>query len=131
MAVTQHVLSSGHTHYDRSIGAVVITVVLYLIHVGMASWLKVRHLGFSLSFFPSLLLLGLITNVKVVSYEILSFDVSLWVYVLFIGVYVLLLQFYFQFRSLSEANSRYLFTRFVWVDLLMMFLMFLMVGTIS
>ena len=61
--MVQHVLSEGVTHYDRTIGAVVILTVLWLVQVGAR---KVGGLGdilYALTFFPSLVLLTILTSV--------------------------------------------------------------------
>ena len=62
LALAQHVWSGGETHYNSLIGAVLITVVLYLIHVGVTAVVKLPHRAFSLSFAPSLILLGVLSS---------------------------------------------------------------------
>ena len=62
LALAQHVWSGGETHYNSLIGAVLITVVLYLIHVGVNAAVRLPHRAFSLSFAPSLILLGVLSS---------------------------------------------------------------------
>lgn len=50
----QHVLSGGTTHYNRMIGTVVITTVLYLVHVAARKLYTFRGGFYVLTFFPSL-----------------------------------------------------------------------------
>ena len=131
LAVAQHILSSGRTQYDRKIGAVLITIVLYLLHIGIASVIKTGKIGYSLTFFPSLLVLAFITDIGTKSTNQICFGVSGWVFLLLSVVYGMLLWAYSRLKTLSESSSNILFNRFVWSDFLMMFLMFFMVGTVS
>ena len=59
IAYTQHVLSRGATTYNRIVGAVVITLALTLLSVGVRAVLKLRARFHALVYFPSLLLLAL------------------------------------------------------------------------
>lgn len=59
----QHVLSGGTTRYDKTIGTVVIAIVLYLVHVGAK---KLGGFGgplYALTYFPPLVLLVMLTGV--------------------------------------------------------------------
>ena len=62
LALAQHVWSGGETHYNSLVGAVLITIVLYLIHVGVNALVRLPHRAFSLSFAPSLILLGVLSS---------------------------------------------------------------------
>ena len=62
IAMEQHVLSGGMTHYNKTVGAILITLLLYLLQLfvrRVAQW----HGGFYfLTFVPSLLLLIMLTS---------------------------------------------------------------------
>ncbi len=133
LAVVIHVLFSGHIQYDRKIGTVFITIVLYLLHVGVVYLIKPKKGGYSLTFFPSLLMLTLITDfvVEVKHPNRICFDMSVWLFLLPIAVYGMLLWAYFRLKNLSEDRLNILFGRFVWIDFLMIFVMFLIVGVMS
>ena len=62
LALAQHVWSGGETHFDSMIGAVLITVVLYIIHLGVCTTVRLPHRAFALSFAPSLILLGVLSS---------------------------------------------------------------------
>ncbi|MFR2733114.1 DUF6057 family protein [Hoylesella buccalis] len=64
LAVTQHVLSGGRTSYHAGVGAVLITLTLYLVHLGVSYVCHPSGIGHSLTFFPSLLLLTILTDVS-------------------------------------------------------------------
>ena len=61
LALAQHVWSGGETHYNSIIGAVLITIVLYIIHLGVCAIVRLPHRAFALSFAPSLILLGVLS----------------------------------------------------------------------
>lgn len=90
LSMLQHVLSGGATHYDRTVGTVVITAVLYLVHLGAKRLGGLDRVCHALSYFPSLLLLAALTDVEV------DFSVSplrglwLWLVPLLLAVYVFL-----------------------------------------
>ena len=90
LSMVQHVLSGGATHYDRTIGTVIITAVLYLVHIGARRLGGLDRVCHALSYFPSLLLLAALTDVGV------DFSVSplrglwLWLAPLLLAVYVFL-----------------------------------------
>ena len=90
LSMVQHVLSGGATHYDRTIGTVIITAVLYLVHIGARRLGGLDRVCHALSYFPSLLLLAALTDVEV------DFSVSplrglwLWLAPLLLAVYVFL-----------------------------------------
>ncbi len=90
LSMLQHVLSGGATHYDRTVGTVVITAVLYLVHLGAKRLGGLDRVCHALSYFPSLLLLAALTDVEV------DFSVNplrglwLWLAPLLLAVYVFL-----------------------------------------
>lgn len=64
LAVAQHVLSGGKTSYHAGVGAVLITLTLYLVHLGVRRVCLRSGIGCALSFFPSLLLLTMLTDIN-------------------------------------------------------------------
>jgi len=58
----QHVLSGGMTHYDRTIGAVLILVLLFLLQVLVSRLTRFRGALHALTYFPSLLFLAFIAS---------------------------------------------------------------------
>lgn len=105
LTVTQAVLSHGQTHYDRLIGATLITVVLMLLHVGvMRLWHNFSLLP-SLSFFPSALCLGLLTSMRLDGGEYTFYPATVWFVVLlvfFIAVVAVLRQMDIAVLSLAR-----------------------------
>lgn len=64
LSVTQHVLSKGVTHYDGLLGAIIITVVLMLLQLGINSVVQLRRFGHALTYLPSALALALLTSIS-------------------------------------------------------------------
>ena len=62
MAVTQHVLSKGQTVYHRAVGAVIITLALLLLQVVVLRVIKLYRSNHALTYFPSMLLLAILTS---------------------------------------------------------------------
>lgn len=64
LAATQHVLSNGATHYDRTIGAVLITFGLMLIQWAVHTVARLNGLTHALTYIPSALFLAALTAVS-------------------------------------------------------------------
>ncbi len=62
LTYTQSVLSEGKTHFNRFIGALLITVVLYLMQRGVNTMAQLHARAHALSYFPSMLILAFITD---------------------------------------------------------------------
>ena len=63
LAVGQHTLSNGMTNYDRTVGAVVITLVLMLIQQFVALVTRLRRRTHALTYLPSMLILAIISDI--------------------------------------------------------------------
>ena len=61
LGMAQHILSHGQTVYFPPIGALVLTVVLWLVQLLLNSITRLRGEWYALSFFPSFLLLAALT----------------------------------------------------------------------
>ena len=59
LAMTQHVLSGGLTHYNRTLGALIITFVLLLVQTGVYKLTNLRRQAYALTYVPSMLMLAL------------------------------------------------------------------------
>ncbi|MCR4603978.1 MAG: DUF6057 family protein [Prevotella sp.] len=64
LAVAQHGLSQGKTHYDRSVGAIICTAVLMLIQLLVFGLTRLSRGVHALTYFPSFLLLAFISRVS-------------------------------------------------------------------
>lgn len=132
MAVAQNVLSDGETRYNRTVGAVLITLALFLIGLGVAQLTKLRKFSYALNFFPSLLMLALMTDVSSNPAE--GFSLGwwwLWLPLLLAG-YAGLVVLFRQIQSLEvDVTEGRPFSRLAWANMLELGLMFLLVALVG
>lgn len=62
LALAQHGLSGGQTHYERTIGAVITTAVLLAIHLLVYGLTRLSGRIHALTYFPSMLLLAFLSS---------------------------------------------------------------------
>ena len=90
LTIAQHVLSNGQTHYNHLIGAILITLVLFLLQLGVFAITRFPNWFHALTYFPSMLTLAVITDVSPRIDRGFSFGAWLWVYplllILFAGL---------------------------------------------
>jgi len=131
MYVEQHVLSGGKTHYDRTVGAVLITVVLYLVQLGVYSVSPLYKQMHAVTYFPSLLLLAVITDYGPDANGVFSFGVWPWFSVLLLAVFILSVYIGRQLQTCASESNDGPFSRVMWINLLTMSVMFLLVGIVG
>ena len=90
LAMEQHVLSGGTTHYERNIGTLVITSVLMLLQMMVSRLLSWRGKLYALTYLPSAALLGLLTSIDEQFSVHLSYGGWLWLTLLLIVLYIVL-----------------------------------------
>ena len=132
LAMTQHVLSGGLTHYNPVWGAVIITLVLMLLQ-----WLVYRLVGLTkrshaLTYVPSMMLLALVTEVsqQIESNE----EISAWMWVLpLVGLAVWGgIVWVARFMQEMETDRDFsLFSRPMWINALIMALQIICVAWIG
>ncbi len=132
LEMTQHVLSGGATHYNRTIGAIIITLVLFLVQLFTK---QITHLygGFySLSYFPSILLLAILTIVNPNFSSIPFYGFWFWLFPLLMLIYI---GFVYIYRKNNILNSSPItkgrIIRYVWINLLVLTLMFSLVSALA
>lgn len=64
LAAAQHVFSGGMTHYNRVLSPAVIIVCLQLMQLMVYAVVRLRKRSHALTYFPSMLVLGLITDLS-------------------------------------------------------------------
>lgn len=129
LAVAQHGLSGGKTHYDRTVGAVISTVVLYLLHLLVYAIVRLTRRSHALTYFPSFLLLAFVSSV---SYPF-SWGAWLWAAPLLLllwGGAVWLAKKVDPFANDTKEPIG-LFSRRMWLNLLQLIVMMLGVAAVS
>lgn len=132
ITVAQHILSGGVTHYDRTIGAVLITLVLLILQQIVLVMVKLYRRTHALTYLPSMLVLAVISDIspEVNQHSSLGawyFGVPL--ILLFWGGCVWLCKKILPFDSSKEAVG--FFSQRSWINMLLMVVMMLCVVSIG
>ncbi len=131
LAMVQHVMSGGITHYDRTVGAVLITVVLYIVHITAKRLTRLEGDLYFLTFFPSLLLLSALTDIK----EDFMDSPFSWIWLLALPlVLIAFFAFAIFFRQIgfpSQVSCKNAPCKSLWINLISLALMFLSVCCIG
>lgn len=128
LAVAQHVLSHGQTHYHRLWGSVLITFLLLLLQLGVYAVVRLRKRWHALTYLPSLLALAMLTGVNDDLHSHLSFGFWVWLAPLLLVLWaggVRLARFFEPYEPQERPG---LFTRRVWTNMLALALMMLFVA---
>jgi len=132
IAVAQHVLSGGVTHYDRTVGAVLITLVLQILQRVVATLTRLYRRTHAVTYLPSMLVLAVISDINADIDSHFSLGAWYWVAPLVLvlwGAFVWLARKMLPFDSAKEPTG--LFSRRVWVNVLLMSLMMMAVALIG
>lgn len=128
LTMTQHVLSGGMTHYNRTIGAVLITLLLQLAQLGVKKLTGFTGALHALTYFPSFVLLTLLTGEDSDFDQTKSFGMWVWLslllLLLFAGFVLVLKQ---NGLNGSVRHFKGMLPKFLWINTLLLALQFLMV----
>lgn len=132
MAVTQYLLSKGATHYNRTIGALLITLVVWLVQIGVMALTKLQRHTHAVTYFPSFVMLALLSDICPAA-DTTSYTMRwLWLFPLLMLVFAGTVWFCRQFESLDiSIGSTHLLSRIVWTNLSMMAVMAVGVCAVS
>ena len=129
LAVAQHVLSQGQTHYDRTIGAVLITALLMLLQLCVYAATRLSRRTHALTYLPSMLALTVISDVP--SDIDRHFSLGSWVWVVPVvlvvwGAVVWLAKHVLPFENDGKTPTG-VCSRRMWINLLQMVIMMMVV----
>lgn len=129
LAVSQHILSAGATHYNRSLGAFFVTLALYLLQLVMFLLFRLSKRSHALTYLPSMLLLAVISDFNFTSD--LSFSLGNWKWLIplvliFWGGCVWVSKQMLSFENHNNVNNAY-FSRDMSQNILIMLVMMLFV----
>ena len=133
LAAAQHVLSDGQTHYVKNVGTVIIIAALYLLHLGVLGITRLTKKAHALTYFPSFLVLAFLTSFSLRvarGYSLLTWT---WVAAVLLLIYagVVWLARQMQLYDNDVKTNRGLFSRTMWMNLLMMVVMMFLVGLVG
>lgn len=124
LAIAQHVLSDGVTSYNRLVGAILITLALFLLQIGMFAVVKLSYRTHAVTYFPSFLLLTLITDISPDIDRHFSFGGWVVAVPLLLLLWVVVVYACRQFQPYeSQSGGRGFFSRLMWQNVLAMVVM--------
>lgn len=132
LAMAQHVLSNGQTVYNRTIGAVLITLTMYLLHLGVYAITRLKRRTYALTYFPSVLILTLITDIS----PNIDRGIHLggwWLTIpLLLIIFVILVYVAKEYLPLEqEIQYNGFWSQMMWMNLLQLVAMFMFLGLFS
>lgn len=128
LAHAQYVFAHGVTTYYRGVGAVVITMALIaVIHITY----KLTHLEgrlYALNFFPSFLVLAMLTSLTNTTINNFTFDGWYWAAPLLIILYISVVWFIKRHFDAQIVEGDYKIGRYLWPNFLTLFIMMVLCG---
>ena len=131
MTIVQHLASGGQTFYNPLLGAVLITITLKLLQVGISSWTKLSKRGYALTYFPSFLLLTIVSDIRPTATGV-TLSSWLWIAPLFLILYAIIVIMTKRFEPYEpELRSFGIFSQLTWMSLAIFLSFFLFTGLFS
>lgn len=131
LAMTQHVMSGGLTHYNRLVGAIIITAVLMILQYIVNGVTKLNKRFHALTYVPSMLLLAMLTDVSQTIDKGISLSRSFGLVAFFAVAWVVLIFFVRQYENVVKEFHIPFFSRSMWLNMLMMVAMITCVAWIG
>lgn len=131
LSVGQHILSQGYTHYNRTVGALLITLVLQVFQVMINVFAGLHRRTHTLTYFPSMLLLAILSSIYPSADSF--FTVSwVWVAPFAMLIWGILIWAARQILPLNPVKAPTgFFSRIMWHNLLLLLLMMIAVNAVS
>ena len=119
LAMAQHVMSGGVTHYHNLIGSVIITVILCLLQFLVYGVTRLNGRMHALTYLPSMLLLALLSNISLMIADA-PHATSLWWLVPIIALWLGAVFLAIKAQKIEMDRSLTLMSRPMWINLLTM-----------
>lgn len=132
MVVAQHIASGGQTHYVPWVGALLITLVLKLLQVGVNMIFALYRRTHALTYLPSMLVLAFITDISPNVHGHIELGAWPWVLSLVLVLFVLVALLARRYQPL-EPDERLsgISSQLNWINLSTLFIMMVGVGMIG
>lgn len=124
--MAQHVLSGGVTHYNRMVGAVLITITLSLVQMLVFRFVHLEKRSHALTYLPSMLLLAMLSTVYPSGQTGVTFSFSWWTPILVLLVWLPVVRMSRMAQDVEEDDNYHLLSRPMWINMLLM--AFMMAG---
>jgi hypothetical protein len=129
LSEAQSVYSNGLTTYSLLPGALIITFILMLVQWFVTSVFNFNDDYYALSYFPSCLLLGILTSIDVEVLANFTLGNLVWVLPLILLLYVGVLFFLKKISFVRGVNIQKNYAKSLWVNALILLVMFISVGS--
>lgn len=106
LALAQHVWSNGQTHFNTFIGASLFTIILWIIHFGVDKLFNIPDNVKTLTYFPSLLFLGVITSVSPDKDGNITVGHWWWISTLLLILFFLVCRMLVELRKIQKPAKR-------------------------
>jgi len=128
LSEAQFVFSKGVTRYSLLIGAIIITVVLYLLQWLISKLISVPVRLYAFTYFPSFLSLALLTHINRSVFHDFTFGLWKWIYpLLFIGSIVLMIMSRKLADNDGDSSDNTVF-RYLWPNYLILLIFMIVTG---
>ena len=137
LAVAQHRLSHGVTHYNRTVGAVLITLFLFLVQQGVFAVTRLSRRTHALTYLPSFMLLAFLSSFTPNSAHpsALPSHPSFWLWLAPTVLVIWIVSVWLSRQILpfekDEGQQTGLFSRRMWINLCIMAAMMVVVASLS
>ena len=131
LAEAQYVYSEGITTYSILPGALIITFILLLIQWVTGLMLPFKDSYYAISYVPSCILLAIATNIDEKMLANSSFGNLVWILPILLCVYIFIVHLLYKVCSLENVNHKSITNRPVWINSLVLLVLFVFVGAYS
>ncbi len=131
LAMAQHVLSGGLTHYNRLVGAILITAVLYILQIGVYNIIRLNRIAHALTYGPSFLLLGILSDVTEKSGGFVMHETSWWLIIFVLIVWLLAVFLARMIQEVGNDDKAGFISRSMWINMAVMAVLTLLVPWIG
>lgn len=128
LTMEQHILSNGITRYNRLIGAIILTVLALLLQYGYDAVTK-RSIKPALTYFPSALLLAILTDVSPNIDQGYSFGKWIWLAPLMLIIYGGITYLSTCNTVNTDVRNKKSIFRSIWENLIILFFIIIFVGS--
>lgn len=133
MAMTQHMLSGGLTHYNPVIGAIIITSLLYVLQMMVYAFTRLKKRTHALTYFPSMLILALLTDVsqQIAGDGDVGHTLSWWLVILIFILWIGIVFFTRIIQQVEDDDDYSYFSQPMWINMFIMSLLMMGVAWIG
>lgn len=132
LAAAQHVASGGKTHYEAILGPILLILGLKVLQNGIQAIAKLKGIFYALTYFPSFLIMTLITDIPSGPDRQINFGAWTWALPLVLIAWLLLMYMAKQYQLIEiDVRGRGLFSQVNGINITLLTFMILMTCSIG